>query len=44
MRARYTSTPPATQVAAFLAAEEVTTEALPLRYNVAPSSLNQAND
>jgi putative SOS response-associated peptidase YedK len=34
---RYTSTSTAAQVAAFFAAEEVKTDELPLRYNVAPS-------
>jgi putative SOS response-associated peptidase YedK len=34
---RYTSTSTSDQVAAFFAAEEVKTEELPLRYNVAPS-------
>jgi putative SOS response-associated peptidase YedK len=34
---RYTSTSTSAQVAAFFAAEEVKTEELPLRYNVAPS-------
>jgi putative SOS response-associated peptidase YedK len=37
MCGRYTSTSTAAQVAAFFAAEEVKTEELPLRYNVAPS-------
>jgi putative SOS response-associated peptidase YedK len=37
MCGRYTSTSTATQVAAFFAAEEIKTEELPLRYNVAPS-------
>jgi len=36
---RYTSTSTSEQVAAFFAAEEVKTEELPLRYNVAPSQL-----
>ena len=37
MCGRYTSTSTAAQVAAFFAAEEVKTDELPLRYNVAPS-------
>ena len=37
MCGRYTSTSTSDQVAAFFAAEEVKTEELPLRYNVAPS-------
>src|SRR5262245_26962124 len=37
MCGRYTSTSTAAQVARFFAAEEVKTEELPLRYNVAPS-------
>lgn len=37
MCGRYTSTSTAAQVAAFFAADEVKTEELPLRYNVAPS-------
>jgi putative SOS response-associated peptidase YedK len=36
---RYTSTSTSEQVAVFFAAEEVKTEELPLRYNVAPSQL-----
>ena len=39
MCGRYTSTSTSEQVAAFFAAEEVKTEELPLRYNVAPSQL-----